>query len=135
MNEALAEFLLSLLSDPERLRRFNTEEGRAQMLEQDLTLASGDKAALMSEDSADVLRQLQVAPGEEDQLMWVVGPGIKPPVMIGWGIKGPVPPEPETRQMPGRAKSKPGTRSRKSSGARKSTPSRSRKNKRSRGRR
>lgn len=135
MNQALADFLLSLLSDPARLRRFNTEDGRAQILEMEATLTEGDRAALLSDDSAAVLEQLQIAPGEEDALMWVVGPGIKPPMMLGWGIKGPVPPEPVTRKMPGRAKSKTSTRSRKSSGARKSTPSRSRKSKRSRGKR
>ena len=139
MNRALADFLLGLLADPERLRRFNTEEGRAQILEQDLTLMPGDRTALLSADSADVLRQLQVAPGEEEELMWVIAPGIKPTSTIGWGIKGPGikggASSASTRRRPAKARAKATFKSRKSSGARKSTANRSRKSTRPRGKR
>lgn len=143
MNQVLADFLLSLLRDPGQLRRFNTEEGRAEILERNLTLSPDDKKALLSGDSADVLTQLQVEAGEEDQLAWVVSPVIKEPpplTMVGFVIKGPpikrsVSTAPSTRKLPGKARSETGTRSRKSSGARKRTSSGSRKTKRSRGKR
>jgi hypothetical protein len=131
MNQALVEFLLSLLRDPNRLRLFNTAAGRTHILASEPTLSGGDKEALLSGDSSDLLQALQVEPGEEDELMFVVGPGIKPPYMssvIGWGIKGgsPIPPPPE---KPGKAKSRPGVTGRKGGATRKGTRVQSRKRK------
>lgn len=88
MNKILAEFLISLVRDPDRLRRFNTEEGRRNLLAAS-NLTDDDKMALMSDDPATLLDQLQV--GEDEDVGVVLGPGIKAGFTIGGGIKGPEP--------------------------------------------
>ncbi|MEO8076051.1 MAG: hypothetical protein ABI818_06960 [Acidobacteriota bacterium] len=84
MNKRLAEFLMSLVADAARLSAFNGgDEGREKLLA-DADLPDEDKAALRSDDSAQVLRRLQAT--EADGLTWVVAPAIKK-FAVGFAIK------------------------------------------------
>ena len=61
MNARLAEFLISLVNDPEKLTAFNDSENdaRREELLRFSQLPEEDKAALRSGNAADVLRRLQ----------------------------------------------------------------------------
>jgi hypothetical protein len=74
MNTRLAQFLLDLVRDPARLSAFNDPERREQIVGA-ADLPEEDKNALRSQDANDVLRQLSV--GDEDEVQWVIAPGIK----------------------------------------------------------
>jgi len=76
MNERLAEFLMSLVQDPERLEAFNGDDdtARANIVETS-DLSAEEKEALLSDDSAAILTLLQA--GEENGLTWVGIPRIK----------------------------------------------------------
>jgi hypothetical protein len=84
MNTRLAEFLMSLVKDPARLSTFNDGEGGRDRLLAEADLPEEDKAALRSDDSAQVLRRLQAT--EQDGLTWVVSPAIKK-FAVGFAIK------------------------------------------------
>jgi hypothetical protein len=120
MNQRLARFLLDLLRDPARLRAFNIDPDRESMVSEARladALSAEDERALLSGDASEILRQLAVSPEEADQLMWTIGPGIKPRAggggeqsyLVGFGIKGPTPPLSEsTRLLPTARKRGPG---------------------------
>lgn len=120
MNQRLADFLLGLLRDPARLRAFNIDPDRENMLSlarEAGALSAEDERALLSGDASEILRQLAVGPEEVDQLMWAIGPGIKPRAggggeqsyLVAFGIKGPTPPLTEsTRSVPTTRKRGPG---------------------------
>ncbi len=120
MNQRLADFLLGLLRDPARLRAFNIDPDRETMVSlarESGTLSAEDERALLSGDASEILRQLAVGPEEFDQLMWTIGPGIKPRAggaaeqsyLVAFGIKGPTPPRTElTRSIPPARKRGPG---------------------------
>jgi hypothetical protein len=84
MNGRLAEFLMSLIRQPDWLSSFNEGgEARDRLLEK-AELSEADKAALRSDDAATLLRQLQV--GEGDEVTWVMSPPIKK-FTVGFAIK------------------------------------------------
>jgi len=108
MNAALARFLLDLVRDPARLSAFNRDPDREAILSQAREagqLSADDERALLSGDASDVLRQLAVGADEAEQLMFTIGPGIKPKAdggseysyLVGFGIKGPPPRGTDTR--------------------------------------
>jgi hypothetical protein len=92
MNQRLAEFLMSLVRDPEKLEAFNSDddEGRRNMLA-DADLSAEEKDALLAADSTAILELLQAT--DEDGLTWLGVPGIKgePPRIkftVGFAIFG-----------------------------------------------
>ncbi|HVH56424.1 MAG TPA: hypothetical protein VM791_09215 [Vicinamibacterales bacterium] len=76
MNERLAEFLMWLVQNPERLEAFNGDDdtARASIVEA-ADLSPSEKEALLSDDSAAILTLLQAS--EENGLTWVGIPRIK----------------------------------------------------------
>jgi hypothetical protein len=89
VNTRLANFLLWIVSDPDHLAAFNNDDQRGSIIS-NADISEDDRAALLTGDSAEVLRQLSVS--EDDEVSWVVNPGIKK-FMVGFGIKkGPSPP-------------------------------------------
>jgi hypothetical protein len=99
MNKRLAEFLIALVRDPERLSAFNdTESGREAVL-RDADLEEADKTALRSVDASDVLHRLQT---DDDGVTWVIAPGIKKFTVgftVAGGIKATDPPAAASRAM------------------------------------
>ena len=95
MNQRLAEFLMSLVRDPEKLEAFNTGDDTRRSIVADADLAPEEKEALLANDSTAILTLLQAT--DEDGLTWLGVPGIKdgePPRIkftVGFavfGIKG-----------------------------------------------
>jgi hypothetical protein len=84
MNRPLAEFLMSLVQDAERLSAFNGSDQEREKVLAEANLPEADKAALRSGDSAQLLRRLQAT--EEDGLTWVIAPAIKK-FAVGFAIK------------------------------------------------
>ena len=76
MNERLAEFLMSLVRDPEKLEAFNDDDDNVRTtIVNNADLSAEEKEALLSGDSSAILSLLQ-ADGE-DRLTWVGIPRIK----------------------------------------------------------
>jgi hypothetical protein len=75
MNERLAEFLMSLVRDPEKLEAFNDDTDARRSLVQEADLSDEEREALLSNDSIAILRLLQA--GDDDGLTWVGIPRIK----------------------------------------------------------
>jgi hypothetical protein len=75
MNERLAEFLMSLVRDPDKMEAFNDDETVRSSIVHDADLLPSEKEALLSGDAAAILALLQA--GEEDGLTWVGIPRIK----------------------------------------------------------
>jgi len=92
MNQRLAEFLMSLVRDPEKLEAFNTDDDQRQNLIADADLSPEEKKALLANDSTAILTLLQAT--DEDGLTWLGVPGIKdgePPRIkftVGFAIFG-----------------------------------------------
>jgi hypothetical protein len=84
MNARLADFLISLIRQPDRLTAFNEGGDARDRLLEKADLSEEDKAALRSDDAATLLRQLQV--GEHDEVTWVMSPPIKK-FTVGFAIK------------------------------------------------
>lgn len=82
VNKRLVDFLNSLVKDPDMLDAFNDPERRSNIVDK-ADLPAEDKAALMSENSGDILKRLSVDPKD---VTWVVAPGIKK-ANIAFGIK------------------------------------------------
>jgi hypothetical protein len=82
VNKRLVDFLNSLVKDPDMLDAFNDPERRSNIVDK-ADLPEEDKAALMSENSGDILKRLSVDPKD---VTWVVAPGIKK-ANIAFGIK------------------------------------------------
>ncbi|MET1082352.1 MAG: hypothetical protein ABWY12_04760 [Burkholderiales bacterium] len=82
VNKRLVDFLNSLVKDPDLLDAFNDPERRQSIVDR-ADLPAEDKAALLSENSGDILRRLAVDPKD---VTWVVAPGIKKS-NIAFGIK------------------------------------------------
>ena len=76
MNERLAEFLMWLVQNPERLEAFNGDDDTARVsIVEAADLSPSEKEALLSDDSAAILTLLQAS--EENGLTWVGIPRIK----------------------------------------------------------
>jgi hypothetical protein len=92
MNQRLAEFLMSLVRDPEKLEAFNSDDDSRRSMIADADLSQEEKDALLANDSAEILRLLQAT--DEDGLTWLGVPGIKdgePPRVkftVGFAIFG-----------------------------------------------
>jgi hypothetical protein len=82
VNKRLVDFLNKLVRDPDKLDKFNNDPDGRKGIVDDADLSPEDKAALMSENSGDILRRL----GETKDVTWVVAPGIKKS-NIAFGIK------------------------------------------------
>lgn len=77
MNERLAEFLMWLVRDPERLEAFNDDDAARSTMVQQADLSDAEREALLSGDSTAILALLQA--GTDEGLTWVAIPGIKVP--------------------------------------------------------
>lgn len=92
MNQRLAEFLMSLVRDPEKLEAFNSDDESRQSMIASADLSPEEKEALLANDSTEILRLLQAT--DEDGLTWLGVPGIKdgePPRIkftVGFAIFG-----------------------------------------------
>lgn len=82
VNKRLVDFLHALVTNPDDLDAFNDPERRQALVEK-ADLPPEDKAALLSDNSGDILRRLSVDPKD---VTWVVAPGIKKS-NIAFGIK------------------------------------------------
>jgi len=77
MNTVLADFLISIASDPDKVAQFNNPTLRNSLID-DSNLPAADKEALKS---GDVSALLQALSAEADELIWVLTP-----VGAGFGI-------------------------------------------------
>jgi hypothetical protein len=75
MNERLAEFLMWLVRDPERLEAFNDDDAARSTMVRQADLSDAEREALLSGDSTAILALLQA--GTDEGLTWVAIPGIK----------------------------------------------------------
>ena len=91
MNLPLANYLLWVVSDPQRLANFNNPGLRNTMIESGEGLTDEDKTALRSGNMTTVLQQLNAGP---DDVMWVLAPVGTEGFALGLGIKIPTPPPP-----------------------------------------
>ena len=92
MNQRLAEFLMSLVRDPEKLEAFNSDDDSRRSMIAKADLSPEEQEALLANDSTAILRLLQAT--DEDGLTWLGVPGIKdgePPRIkftVGFAIFG-----------------------------------------------
>jgi hypothetical protein len=93
MNEDLANYLLWLVSDPERLADFNNAALRNDMIESS-GLPDDDKSALRGNDVTTLVSQLRAGPGD---LKWVLIPVESGGFAFAIGVMTPTPPPPPLR--------------------------------------
>ena len=93
VNLPLANYLLWVVSDPQRLADFNNPSLRNNMIDSS-DLTEDDKIALRSGNMTTVLQQLNAG---SDDVMWVLAPVGTEGFALGLGIKIPTPPPPPMR--------------------------------------
>jgi hypothetical protein len=91
VNLPLANYLLWVVSDPQRLANFNNPGLRNDMIDSSEGLTEDDKTALRSGNMTTVLQQLNAG---SDDVMWVLAPVGTEGFALGLGIKIPTPPPP-----------------------------------------
>ncbi|HEU4927970.1 MAG TPA: hypothetical protein VFT24_13000 [Vicinamibacterales bacterium] len=87
MNEPLAIYLLSVVTDPQKLADFNNPTLRNDMIDSS-DLPAEDKAALKSADVATLVTQLKAGPAD---LQWVLVPVGTGGFAFAIGVMTPIP--------------------------------------------
>ncbi len=83
MNTSLANFLISVAGDPEKVAAFNNPSTRDSLVNNS-GLSAEDKAALNSGDVSALLQQLNAGP---EELTWVIAPVGSAGFGIAFGIR------------------------------------------------
>jgi len=96
VNLPLANYLLWVVSDPQRLANFNNPSLRNSMIDSSEGLTEDDKTALRSGNMTTVLQQLNAG---SDDVMWVLAPVGTEGFALGLGIKIPTPPPPPPMRL------------------------------------
>jgi hypothetical protein len=96
MNEDLANYLLWVVSDPQRLADFNNAALRNDMIDHS-GLPEEDQAALRGNDVSAILGRFMAGPGD---LTWVLVPVTAEAFAFGLGVMTPRPPPPPLRLAP-----------------------------------
>ena len=90
MNEALANYLLWVVTDPQRLAYFNNPTTRNAMIDES-NLPEEDRAALRGNDVAAIMARFAAGVGNT---MWVLVPAPPGGFALGLGVMTPKPPPP-----------------------------------------
>jgi hypothetical protein len=90
MNEALANYLLWVVTDPQRLAYFNNPTTRNAMIDES-NLPEEDRAALRGNDVAALMARFAAGVGNT---MWVLVPAPPGGFALGLGVMTPKPPTP-----------------------------------------
>ena len=83
MNTSLANFLISVAGDPEKVAAFNNPAMRSNLVDNS-DLSAQDKAALNSGDVSALLERLDAGP---EELTWVIAPVGSAGFGIAFGIR------------------------------------------------